>query len=164
MSNKKILLVTEEPFIPDAPPVAVTEISVSYKPRKNRTRVKIGHSTDAYKVLLDWFDMDTICMQEQAVILYLDIANRTIGAYKLSAGGVNNTIVDPRLVFSVALKCVAKNVILAHSHTCNLIPSKQDISLTKNLVEAGKLLDITVLDHIIINTEGYLSMSDEGYL
>jgi DNA repair protein RadC len=164
MNKKENNLITEVPFVPDVTPVPVTEISVSYKPKKNRTRVKIGYSKDAYRVLLDWFNMDTISMQEQAVILYLDIANRTIGAYKLSVGGVNCTIVDPRLVFSVALKCVAKNVILAHSHTCNLIPSKQDISLTKSLVEAGKLLDITVLDHIIINTEGYLSMADEGYL
>jgi DNA repair protein RadC len=164
MNKKEKNLITEVPFTPDILPVAVTEISVSYKPRKNRTKVQIHHSADAYKVVLDYFNMDTICMQEQAVVLYLDIANRTIGIYKLSAGGVNCTIVDPRLVFSTALKCIAKNVILAHNHTCNLIPSKEDISVTEKLIAAGKLLDITVLDHIIINSEGFLSMADEGYM
>lgn len=72
---------------------------------------------------------------------------------------------DPKLVFAAALKSNCQSIILGHNHPSgNLIPSFQDERLTKRLVEAGKFLDLPVLDHIIVTSEGYFSFADEGKL
>ena len=88
-----------------------------------------------------------------------------LGIYHLSKGGIAGTVVDPKIVFSVALKSAASSLILIHNHPSgNLQPSEADKTITKKLVDAAKLLDINVLDHLIISIESYYSFADEGLL
>jgi DNA repair protein RadC len=121
----------------------------------------ISSSQDAYEELLKWFPEETISLQERFVTLYLNRANRVLGAYLASSGGITGTVADPRLIMTVALKTAAVGIILGHNHPSgNLKPSKTDELLTRKLQEAGHLLDIAILDHIVVSTEGYYSFAD----
>ena len=92
-------------------------------------------------------------------------AQRVLGIYELSTGGVAGTVADPKLVFMAALKANACKIILRHNHPSgNLKPSRADEELTKRIATAGMYLDIKVNDHIIITSEGYYSFADEGLL
>ena len=102
-------------------------------------------------------------MQEQFKIFLLKKGNRVLGIYEVSTGGLSGTIADPKLIFSAALKASACSLILAHNHPSgNLKASNPDIQLTSKIKEGGKLLDIALLDHIILSSESYVSMADEG--
>jgi DNA repair protein RadC len=80
-------------------------------------------------------------------------------------GGVAGTVVDPKIIFKVALDHVASSIILCHNHPSgNLNPSLQDREITNKLKEAGRLLDIAVTDHLIIGNNQYFSFSDSGLL
>ena len=83
----------------------------------------------------------------------------------ISSGGISATLIDPKLIFGVASKSCASGIILCHSHpSSNLKPSQADLTLTRRLVEAGKLLDLQILDHIILTKRGYFSFGDEGLI
>ena len=93
------------------------------------------------------------------------ITQKLIGKELISKGGLSGTPADPKIIFHIALQHRAVSVILAHNHPSNnLKPSQQDIDLTKQLRQAGKILDIGVLDHLIITDDGYFSFADEGIL
>lgn len=142
----------------------IAEIQVSYT-SGNSSTVKACSSFISYQIFLDNWNEDTIELQEECKVLLLNRANRVLGIYNLSKGGCSSTIVDPKLLFSVALKTNASAIILAHNHPSgNLSPSDKDILLTRKLMGAGELLDLAVLDHLIITKEGYYSFSDEGQL
>lgn len=95
----------------------------------------------------------------------LNRAQRVLGIYELSTGGVTGTVADPKLVFIAALKANACNIILSHNHPSgNLKPSSADEQLTKKIATAGMYMDIKVADHVIITSEGYYSFADEGLL
>jgi len=122
-------------------------------------RPKITTSEDAYKLLLKIFDRDFMNIKEEAAVLYLNRANRVIGAYRVSSGGITGTVVDPRLILSVALKTLSCGLILAHTHPSgDLRPSRADIDLTEKLKQAAKYMDIQILDHLIITSESYTSV------
>jgi len=81
----------------------------------------------------------------------------------VSVGGLTGTIVDVRNILQTALKANACSVILAHNHPSgNPNPSEADIQITRRVNEAAKIMDIQVLDHLILLTEGYYSFADEG--
>jgi len=145
----------------------LSEITVSYRPQiAHNKRPTINSSLDAYKTLLELFPDETISLQEQFVVLFLNRSNKVLGAYKLSVGGLTGTVADPRLILGTALKVVATGVILSHNHPSgNLKPSRQDEELTKKIKAAGAFMDITVVDHLILSPERtYLSFADEGLL
>ena len=124
----------------------------------------VTQSTQSYEEFKAVWDQD-INLRERFLVLLLSRSNKVLGHYTVSMGGVNGTIVDPKLVFTPALLHGASAIILAHNHPSgNLIPSKADIAITKKIKEGGKLLDICVLDHIILTTEGYTSMADENLM
>lgn len=142
----------------------LSEIQVSYKPSLICSKI-INDSQSAFDMLAALFPPETICLQEQFVVLYLNRANRVIGSYQLSKGGITGTIADIRLILSVALKTLATGLILAHNHpTGNLKPSEADRQITERVKQAGKLMDIDLLDHIILSNEGYYSFADDGKL
>jgi DNA repair protein RadC len=88
-----------------------------------------------------------------------------IGGYKLSSGGITGTVVDIRIILGMALKCLASGFIIAHTHPSGeLTPSKHDLDLTIRLMEASKLMDIQLLDHLIITEDAYLSMSEDDLI
>jgi DNA repair protein RadC len=142
----------------------ICEIKVSYA-NNSKEKIKVTSSSVAYKLLLACWNKRIIQLQEEFKILLLNRSNQVLGVYPLSKGGVAGTVVDPKLVFSVALKCNASGIILAHNHPSgNLTPSDSDTALTKKLKCAGDFLDIKILDHLVLTQEAYYSFADEGVL
>ena len=91
--------------------------------------------------------------------------NEPLGRYMCTLGLVNQCSVHPREVFKMAVQLSATSIILVHNHPSgNLNPSQADKSLTEKLRDAGKILDINVLDHLIITEESYFSFADEGII
>ncbi len=128
-------------------------------------KTKIRWSEDAYKVLLSLFNPDTIEYMEEAVVLFLTKANSTIGWARISSGGTSSTIIDPKVVFTMALNCGASYFILGHNHPSGrLEPSNEDMSITKELRMAGKLLRLDLIDHLIVTPQGFYSFADKGAL
>lgn len=102
---------------------------------------------------------------EEFWLICLNRNNRFIAKHKISSGGITGTIADTKMIFNVALKELACGIILCHNHPSgNLQPSEQDKQLTKKIVEAAKLLEIDVLDHIIIAHQQYYSFTDMGIM
>lgn len=142
----------------------IQEIKVSYK-TGNTEKLKVVSSQDSYRLFLSCWSMNTIELQEEFKVLLLNRNNQVLGIYPLSRGGVSGTVVDAKLLFSVALKCNASSIIIAHNHPSgNLKPSEADIKLTRKLKEAGNYLDIVLLDHIIITRNGYYSFVDQSQM
>lgn len=142
------------------------EVQLVYR---NRTpaakRPKVNSPQQAYDVLLNSWNMDQMELLEECKLLLLDRRLRLMSVASISKGGLSGTLVDPKVVFSIALKRRATSIILAHNHPSgNLQPSHADIQLTRNFMAAGKLLQIPLEDHLIITKEGYHSMISDGYL
>lgn len=102
---------------------------------------------------------------EVFVVVFLNARNRILHHGVISTGGITATFVDPRMVFQRALELKAVKLILCHNHPSgSLNPSRPDEILTEKFVQAGKILDIAVIDHIIVGEEGYYSFADNGRL
>ena len=100
---------------------------------------------------------------EEFWVLYLNNHNKMMRSVCISKGGITGTVVDIRQIFNIALREQATSIILAHNHPSgNIKPSQADLNLTKKIAEAGKVLDIAVLDHLIITEKAYYSFRDEG--
>ena len=143
-----------------------SEIYIKYEPKVHPlNRPRIQSAEDAYLNCLYFLSNDNMNIKEEAVVLFLNRGNRVLGGYKVSSGGITGTIVDIRIILAIALKCLASGIILAHTHPSGeLNPSKADKELTQKLKEAAKLMDISLLDHLVISTEGYYSFANEGGL
>ncbi|WP_298951146.1 DNA repair protein RadC [uncultured Nonlabens sp.] len=123
---------------------------------------KITSSNDAFKILQPILGE---LPHEEFWILLLDNSHKVLEKKNVSIGGITGTLVDTRLVFKKAIEAGAVAMVLSHNHPSgNLKPSHQDKALTMKLVEAGKLLDIKVLDHLIITQQGFYSFADEGLM
>ncbi len=104
-------------------------------------------------------------MHEEFWLLLLDRGNAVQGRVRVSHGGMHGTVADPKVIFREAIDRRASGVVLAHNHPSGrAVPSEEDIRLTRKLVEGGRLLDITVHDHLIITATGYYSFADNGAL
>ena len=103
--------------------------------------------------------------QEHFVAIYLDGANGISAVHYVTKGILNSSQVHAREVFRGAIMLDCASIILAHNHPSGeLSPSESDIQITNQLVKAGRIIGITVLDHIIISQEGHISMKIQGYL
>ncbi len=144
----------------------IAEVELIYRSKvKASDRPKITHSGDAYVIFKNNWDQNKFELQEQFKVMFLNRANKVLGIYEVSTGGMTGTVADPKLIFAAALKGAACGIILAHNHPSNnLKPSISDEQLTTKIKEGGKLLDIKLLDHLIISSEGYYSFADEGLL
>ncbi|MBS1512831.1 MAG: JAB domain-containing protein [Bacteroidetes bacterium] len=144
----------------------VAEVELVYKTKvKASERPKITSSRDSYNLLLQCWDMDKIELQEQFKVMLLNRSNKVLGIFEVSSGGITGTVADPKLIFMAALKASACGIIISHNHPSgNLKPSRPDEELTRKIKEAGRLLDIQVLDHVIVTSEAYYSFADEGLL
>ena len=98
--------------------------------------------------------------------MYLNRANKVLGVYVASTGGMTGTVADIRLILGVALKTASTGIMLCHNHPSRYLkPSQTDISLTEKIKEAGKVMDIKLIDHLIITAgDNYFSFMDDGYL
>lgn len=144
----------------------LAEIEISYKPKfKPVERPQIDSANKAYNLLINNWDLNKIELVEEFKIILLNRRNRVLGMVNISQGGMSGTIADPKIIFAVALKACASGIILSHSHPSGeSSPSEADIRLTRKLAEAGKLLDLQILDHIIVCSDGYYSFMDEGMM
>ncbi|RMG77910.1 MAG: JAB domain-containing protein [Bacteroidetes bacterium] len=102
---------------------------------------------------------------EECWILFLNQGNKLLSVERISEGGMTGTVVDVRLVFRKAIERSAVCLILVHNHPSGeLKPSQPDLDLTRKIKNAGALLDIRLLDHLIVSNQGYYSFADEGAL
>ena len=142
----------------------VSEVELTYKNNvPYNQRQKISNSQGAYEILTNLFPENTMDYRETFIVLYLNRANQVLGYSVISQGGTSNTTVDIKMVIQTALLANASCIMLAHNHPSgNLRPSSDDNRITNRIIEAARLFDITVLDHIIITNESYYSFTDNG--
>ena len=126
---------------------------------------KLTSSFTVYSLMKQYYGDDVISHHEEFWVLYLNVKNKVLKISKLAQGGISENFVDIRLIFQQALQANAVSVILVHNHPSNeSYPSKNDMVMTKKIVEAGNLLDIKILDHLIVCDSNYYSFLDYGKL
>lgn len=142
--------------------IAALELGKRCRVSEVAIREKISGSRDVF----EYFQNNLADNQyEEFWILLLNRANKIIRKIIISQGGIAGTVADPKKIFKAALENNASSMILCHNHPSgNIKPSEADIKLTKKLKDAGTLMDISVLDHIIIGDNAYYSFADEGLL
>jgi DNA repair protein RadC len=142
--------------------VAALELGRRRKETDPEEKPKISGSKDAYELLkADLMDLP----REEFWVLLLNRGNRVMKKKRVSEGGVSGTVADPKIIYKLALDDLASGIIVAHNHPSgNLTASQSDIDLTKKLKEAGKFLEIQLLDHLIIAGQKYFSFADDGLL
>lgn len=142
--------------------ISALELGRRRKESEPTKKPRITSSQNAYDVIAPHLlDLG----HEEFWIIMLNKANVVIKKAQVSSGGVSGTIADPKIIFKKAVESLASAIILVHNHPSgNLKPSQADIMLTRKLKEAGKLLDIPVLDHLIFTDHNYYSFADEGMM
>ena len=142
----------------------VAEVELSYRNRvPNKDRKRIMDSYSAYKILRNNYSDDTIDYRETFKVLYMNQGCQVLGCFTISEGGITNTLADVRMILQGALLTNAVAMVLAHNHPSGSTrPSRQDDELTRKVVDAARLLDIKVADHIILTSEDFYSYNDEG--
>lgn len=140
--------------------VAALELGRRRKEADLVKREKITSSKDAFEImrpiLLD-------LPHEEFWLLLLNRANALVKKELISRGGVAGTVVDTKLIFKSAVEQYASSIIVCHNHPSgNLKPSDADLRITKNIKEAGRIMEIPLMDHLIITEAGYYSFADEG--
>ncbi len=142
--------------------VAALELGRRQREQARPERNRITSSRDVYEEMRPHL-VDK--PHEEFWILLLNRANEVLRPVQISAGGLSGTIADTRLIFKHAIENLASGMILLHNHPSgNLTPSQADKDLTRKLRDAGRLLDVPVLDHLIFTDKAYFSFADEGIL
>lgn len=142
--------------------IAAMELARRRGDEEEVKRVKIRGSQDVYRFMQPHLgDL----LHEEFHVLHLSRSNYILSHERVSIGGLNGTAVDGKIIFKQALDIRASSIVLIHNHPSgSLFPSEPDMTLTKNLVNFGKFIDLPVLDHLIYTDNGYFSFSDEGKL
>ncbi len=123
---------------------------------------QIRSSSDVYNIMCPVMED---LPHEEFWILFLNRANRVTGRMKISQGGVSGTVTDVRIVMKKAIESLASGLVICHNHPSgNNSPSDSDIRITQKIKEAGALMDIQLLDHLIIAGKDYYSFADNGAL
>lgn len=120
---------------------------------------------DARDVIVKVLDMENL-PNEHFVMLSLNTKNKVVGVHTIFVGSLNSSIVHPREIFQRALLNNSASIVVFHNHPSgDPTPSREDIEVTKRLEQAGEIIGIEVLDHIIIGDEGrYTSLREKGYI
>lgn len=143
----------------------VGEVQLSYSKKQGTEARKIKSSKDIVAFIREIFPTEQINHREYVYVIFLDRANQILGYFMISSGGISGTVIDPKIVFQSALLSNSSSIILFHNHPSgNLNPSEADKQITQKIANAGKFLDISLLDHIIITETSYFSFADEGRL
>ncbi|MCK4631288.1 MAG: DNA repair protein RadC [Bacteroidales bacterium] len=142
--------------------LSALELGRRRKSSKTITKKKISSSRD----VLDYFQPLLADLHyEEFWVLLLNRSNRVVNKIKISQGGISGTVIDVRLILKKAIEHETSFIILCHNHPSgNLEPSESDKKITQKLKEAGKVMDIGVVDHLIISDNSYFSFADEGLL
>ena len=145
----------------------IAEVQLIYKSKvKASDRPQVKCSRDAYNLFIESWNSGTIEFVEEFKILILNRSNSVLGILDISKGGISGTVTDVRLIFQAAIKANASGIIVCHNHPSgNLNPSESDTKLTHKIKEAGNLMDIQLLDHLILTIDdNYYSFADNGLL
>ena len=103
--------------------------------------------------------------KEHFIVFYLDARSQVIQREIISIGTVNTSLVHPREVFESVIKFLATQIIVAHNHPSdNFFPSEEDLVITKRLIEAGKIVGVELIDHVIVTKRSYFSLKEGGYI
>lgn len=150
----------------EAIPTVIAEIEISYKPFINPSDCpRITKSKDAYRLFIDTWDKKRFEFIQECRVMVLNNDHRVLGIVTIPRGSCVKTMIEPKLVFAIALKANASQIIVAHNRLAgNLNPGPSDLELSEKLVSAGSLLDIKVADYLIIGREGSYSFAFEGVL
>ncbi|MCW3104598.1 MAG: hypothetical protein JWO09_3038 [Bacteroidetes bacterium] len=142
--------------------VAALELGRRRKETETVKREKITTSKDAYEAMKPkMVDLP----HEEFWLVLLNRANGIIKKELISRGGVAGTVVDTKIIFKCAVEHYASSIIICHNHPSgNLKPSEADIKITKGIKEAGKIMEIPLIDHLIMTDAGYYSFADEGLI
>jgi len=142
--------------------VSALELGRRRKILEPQKKAKITSSSDIFELMKPELLDESI---EHFYAVFLNRANVVIKKQVISQGGTSATVVDPKIVFKYAMDNMASSIILVHNHPSgNLKPSQADIQLTRKMVEAGKNLELLVLDHVIFTDVGYFSFADESMI
>lgn len=142
--------------------IAALELGRRRKESDQLETNKITSSRDVFLILSPQF---SDLLHEEFWIILLNKANKVLNKVLISKGGQSATVVDAKVIFKAALEHNASSIILAHNHPSgNLSPSQEDMNITKKIVSAAKLIDFSVLDHIIMTDKAYYSFADEGLI
>ncbi|HTI11725.1 MAG TPA: JAB domain-containing protein [Puia sp.] len=144
----------------------VTEIELVYRNKQNpRDRPIVRNSRNAYDLFLMSWNMNRINLVEDFKILLQDRRCACLGIAPIASGSINECLVDPKIVFGIALKAKASALTLAHNHPSGCVqPSQPDMTLTRQFKMAGEFLNIRVNDHLIITPRDYYSFADKGMM
>lgn len=142
--------------------VAAMELGRRRKEFEVVEKPKVSGSKEAFELVMrDLLDLG----HEEFWVLLFNRANRLIKKKRVSEGGVSGTVADPKIIYKMALEELASGIIVVHNHPSgNLTASQSDIKLTAKLKEAGQVLEIQLLDHLIVAGNKYFSFADEGIL
>ena len=123
----------------------IQEIKLHYSQQTSVKPVKISNSNEAFDAFKQIFDPNTLAVREEFNIIYLNRANNVIGTYKDFRGGITGVVIDLRIIFSIAVKCLAVGIMVAHNHPSNnLLSLQEDGDLIRKIKEARKLLGISL--------------------
>jgi DNA repair protein RadC len=145
----------------------ISEVSLIYKSKvKASDRPQVKCSQDAYNLFMENWDKGTIEHIEEFKVILMNRSNSVLGIMNVSKGGISGTVTDVRILLQAAIKANASGIIVCHNHPSgNLNPSESDTRLTQKIKEAGNLMDIQLLDHLIITLcNKYYSYADNGLL
>ncbi len=142
--------------------VSAMELGRRRKSHDPQKKVKVQSSADIYQLMKPELMDETV---EYFYAVLLNRQNMVIKKQLVSKGGSSATVADPKVIFKHAMDHFANALILVHNHPSGqLKPSEQDVRLTRRLVDAGKSLELPVIDHVIFTDVGYFSFSDEGLI
>lgn len=143
----------------------VGEVTTTYKRNSSDHMMDLPHitcATEAVEQFRKVWKPDSMEHHESMYALFVNRANRVLGWGHIGSGGIGGVVCDPKIVFQKALLANASGFFIAHNHPSGkLNPSREDIAITKKLKEAGKAIEIELLDHLILSESSYWSMTNE---
>lgn len=149
-------------------PAKIAQLKAAFELGRRLVREDNGfhaHFSSAHAVFAYFASRFRHLKKELFVALLLDAKNKLIREYKVSEGTLTNSLIHPREAFRQAVKDSAAAVIFVHNHPSgDPTPSKDDIAITSRLKDAGEIMGIPVLDHVIIGDNGYVSLKEKGIL
>ncbi len=142
-----------------------SEIQIHYKRPLYASMKHISRADDAEEVLREFSDANLIDLKECFWVLLLSNSNRLLGISLISVGATSGVLVGIKEIFQLSLLTNTSNVIICHNHPSGTLkPSPKDIEITKKIKHGLSLLDVTLLDHIIITSEGFTSFANQDLL
>lgn len=142
-----------------------SEVEISYKRKVHSPSIKISCSKDAADLLRQIYPANKIDLKEFFYVILLNKSNTVLGVSKIGEGGVSGVVVNIQEIFQLVIKLNSSAFILSHNHPSgSLNPSESDKRITRRIKEFASLLEIAVLDHIILTSDSYTSLADEGVI